>query len=97
MTTAPAHSTAPQRAVTVVWLVLTAVTVLSWWLAPAHTDGPATPNVPVTLAVVALAALKSRLIIRYFMEVRHAPRWLQLSTDAWLFVLCAAIIVVYLH
>jgi heme/copper-type cytochrome/quinol oxidase subunit 4 len=95
MATAPAHTTASPRAVTVVWLGLVAITALSWWLAP-HTDAPVTANVPITLAVAALAVVKGRLIVRYFMEVRHAPRWLQWSTDAWLITLWAAVIVVYL-
>ena len=46
--------------------------------------------------VLLLAIIKSRLIIRYFMEVRDAPRWLRHSTDAWLAVLFAAIFVIYL-
>ncbi|BBY14999.1 cytochrome C oxidase subunit IV family protein [Mycolicibacterium litorale] len=96
MDTAAANRTAAPRAVTVAWLALAAITVLSWWLAPAHSHGPVTSSVPITLAVAALAVIKSRLIIRYFMEVRHAPRWLQLSTDAWLLVLWAAILAVYL-
>ena len=96
MATTPTSATASQRAVSVVWLALTVVTVLSWWLAPARTGGPATASVPITLAVAALAVVKSRLIIRYFMEVRHAPRWLRAATDAWLLVLWAAILGVYL-
>jgi len=37
------------------------------------------------------------MIIRYFMEVRTAPRWLTLFTDAWLTVLWAGILAIYLH
>ncbi|WP_193047065.1 cytochrome C oxidase subunit IV family protein [Mycolicibacterium baixiangningiae] len=97
MATTPAHPAAAQRAVTVVWLALAAITVVSWWLAPGHSGGPATTSVPITLAVAALAVVKGRLIIRYFMEVRHAPRWLQVSTDAWLIVLWAAVLGIYLY
>ncbi|BCI54272.1 prokaryotic cytochrome C oxidase subunit IV family protein [Mycolicibacterium litorale] len=96
MATTPSHTTAPRRAITAVWLILVAITVASVWLAPAHVDGPPPTDARLTVAVVVLAVVKSRLIIRYFMEVRHAPRWLRASTDAWLFVLWAAILGVYL-
>lgn len=95
MTTSTTTS-APQRAVTVAWFVLAAITLLSWWLAPAHAHGSAAASVPITLAVIALAAVKGRLIIRYFMEVRHAPHWLRWATDAWLLVLWAAVTGIYL-
>ncbi len=54
-------------------------------------------NVPITVAVVLLGFIKGRLIIRYFMEVRTAPQWLKVTTDAWLVVLWAAILAIYLY
>lgn len=84
------------RAITVAWVVLSAITVLSWWLAPGHSEGPATASIPITVAAIVLGAIKSRVIIRYFMEVRSAPRWLQRSTDLWLVVLWGAVLVIYL-
>ena len=47
--------------------------------------------------VILLAFIKGRLIIRYFMEVRTAPRWLKLSTDAWLVIVWAAVLAIYLY
>lgn len=84
------------NATTTVWLLLCAITVLSWALAPAHTDVPASASVPITLAVVLLAAVKARLVIGYFMEARSAPRGLRLATDAWLVVLWGAVLGIYL-
>jgi hypothetical protein len=52
--------------------------------------------VPITVAIVILAFFKGRMIIRYFMEARTAPRWLKLATDAWLVVLWAGILAIYL-
>ena len=52
---------------------------------------------PITVAVVLLGFIKGRLIIRTFMEVRTAPRWLKLATDGWLVVLWAAILGIYLY
>ena len=53
--------------------------------------GQAVASVAITVAVVLLGFIKGRLIIRYFMEVRSAPQWLKVATDAWLIVLWAAI------
>ena len=95
--TSTAETTTGPRAVTVVWLLLCVVTVASWWLSPAHTGDAAVPSVPITVAVVALGVVKCRLIVRYFMEVRSAPRWLRLATDGWLFALWTAVLVIYLY
>jgi hypothetical protein len=46
--------------------------------------------------VLAIAAVKTRFVIREFMEVRAAPHWLRRATDGWLAVLMAAIIGLYL-
>jgi caa(3)-type oxidase subunit IV len=92
-TTQPARA---MRAITYTWLVLTGITIVSWWLAPGHSGGVAVPNVAITVAVVALGFVKGRLIIGYFMEVRTAPRWLRLATDAWLAVLWLGILAIYL-
>jgi hypothetical protein len=94
-TGAPAARSA--RTATCVWLVLSAITVISWWLAPSHSGGQAVASVPITIAVVLLGFVKGRMIIRYFMEVRTAPPWLKITTDAWLIVLWATILAVYLY
>ena len=85
------------RAITYAWVVLSAITVASWWLAPDHAAGVATSSASISIAVVALAFIKSRIIIRYFMEVRTAPRWLRLATDGWLAALWLGVLAVYLH
>lgn len=85
-----------ERATTLVWLLLCAVTLLSWALAPGHGDAPVSASIPITTAVVALGALKGRLIIGYFMEARTAPRWLRIATDLWLVVLWGAVLGIYL-
>ena len=86
------------RRTTLTWLVLCAITIGTWWLAPGHRGGgSAVASVPITVAVVLLGFIKGRLIIRTFMEVRTAPRWLRLATDGWLVVLWAAILGIYLY
>ena len=94
-TVAPAARSA--RTTTYAWLILSAITVISWWLAPGHAGGHAVASVPITVAVVLLGFVKGRMIIRYFMEVRTAPRWLKVTTDAWLTVLWATILAIYLY
>ncbi len=84
------------RTITVTWLALTAITIGSWWLAPGHSTTTVGASVPITVLVLALAAVKCRLIIRTFMEVRGAPRWLRWATDGWLVALIAAALVLYL-
>jgi hypothetical protein len=85
-----------ERTITRTWLVLVAITLGSWWLAPAHSRGVASASIAVTCVVLGLAVIKARLIIRTFMEVRNAPRWLKLATDAWLGLLVASVLVIYL-
>lgn len=88
--------TTAARTTTYAWIILSAITILSWWLAPAH-GSPVGPSVPITIAVVLLAFIKGRMIIRYFMEVRTAPRWLKLTTDGWLIVLWVGVLAIYLY
>ncbi|MEZ0363475.1 cytochrome C oxidase subunit IV family protein [Mycobacterium sp. pUA109] len=89
--------TASTRTITATWIVLSAITLISWWLSPGHAStGTVAASVPITIAVVVLAAVKGRLVIRYFMEVHRAPRWLRLATDGWLAVLWAVVLVIYM-
>jgi caa(3)-type oxidase subunit IV len=94
--TTTTEKTTETRAITYAWLVLTGITIASWWLAPGHSSGVAVPNLAITVAVIALGFVKGRLIIGYFMEVRTGPRWLRLATDAWLAVLWLGILAIYL-
>ena len=79
--------------VTGTWALLCALTGLSWGLAAARHLAPGTA---LTLIVLGIAAVKTRLVIRQFMDVRTAPSWLRRATDGWLAVLMTAIIGLYL-
>jgi hypothetical protein len=85
------------RGITIAWLVLCALTIGSWWLSPAHSGTTPVASPPITVAAIVVGFIKGRLIIRYFMEVGAAPRWLQLATDSWLFALWGAVLVIYLY
>lgn len=94
--TQPTATSTQTRAITAAWLILTAITVAFWWLAPGHGSGGVSASVPVTVAVAALGFVKGRMIIRYFMAVRTAPRWLRWATDGWLVALWTAVLAIYL-
>ena len=78
---------------TVAWMLLFGLTVAAWWTG-GRSDGQA--STLITGGVLLLALVKARLVIRYFMEVRFAPRWLRLCCDAWLGVVFGMVLVLYL-
>ena len=90
-------TTTQARAITYVWIILSAITIVSWFLGPARVAGEPGASVPITVAVLAMASIKARLIIGYFMEVRTAPSWLRMATNAWLIVLWGALLAIYLY
>ncbi|MCV7282127.1 cytochrome C oxidase subunit IV family protein [Mycolicibacterium flavescens] len=90
------ETTGEARTMTWTWVVLTAITIGAWWLAPAHFTDTVRASAPITALVLVLTAVKVRLIFRNFMEVSTAPRWLRRSTDAWLGLLLVAVFVIYL-
>ncbi|MFB4306235.1 cytochrome C oxidase subunit IV family protein [Actinomadura sp. GTD37] len=85
-----------KRAVLIAWAALSAATVLAWLLSPGESQSETTLGNELVAAIVIIAFVKCRLILRYFMEVRHAPRWLRHTTDAWLAVLWLTLLTIYL-
>lgn len=67
---------------TAVWLLLTLVTFVSWWLG-AGGEGDRV-DLSITAAVVAIALVKAHFVFWHFMDVRSGPRWLRWSCDGWL-------------
>ena len=76
-----------------VWAFLTVITVASWWLS----QGGAAFNVSafVSVSVLLVAAVKVYLVVRYFMEVNAAPKWLKRTMNGWLLVLMALLLAIY--
>lgn len=68
---------------TLVWLVLMVATALSWRMAA--TPAGVTPQSDgwAATAILLIALFKVWLVIRHFMEVRHAPPALRRICDAW--------------
>lgn len=79
---------------TIVWGLLTAVTIVSWLTAR---DGGSAHvlNATVTVVVLLIAAVKTLLVIWHFMEVKRAPRWLQVTTGSWAIILFALLLGCY--
>ena len=81
-----------RKPVSIVWAALMLATCASTWLLSKNSI---TPEV-ATVAIMLVAAVKVRLVIRYFMEVRLAPLALRLVCDGWLLAVTALIVTVYL-
>jgi len=82
-----------RRTLTGVWAMLSIMTIASWWTG-SRSDGHA--YTLVTAGVLLFALIKSRLVMRYFMEVDFAPRWLRLTCDVWLIMVFGMIFALYL-
>ncbi|MGB8366167.1 MAG: cytochrome C oxidase subunit IV family protein [Rhizomicrobium sp.] len=78
-----------------VWLALSAITFASWWIGTQYDHGFAKPDAVAFLGVIAIAAIKVRVIFREFMDVRHAPARLKHLTDAWLGLTVVALVTAY--
>jgi hypothetical protein len=76
-----------------VWALLSIITIASWWMG-SRSDGRVYGL--VTAGVLLFALIKSRLVMRYFMEVRFAPRWLRLTCDLWLVLVFGVVFALYL-
>ena len=65
-------------------LALSAITIAQ--LGVGSLDGRASlaPSAAITSGAIVIALVKVRIILREFMEVRHAPSLLCRLTDAWI-------------
>ena len=66
------------------WLILVAATVVSWAVGAEHGTGAM-----VAIVVLAIAAIKVRLVGLDFMELRHAPIPLRVLFEAYCFAIWA--------
>jgi len=83
----------PARRSVLVWLTLVAATLASW--AVAHPHGAADRRGPSVL-VLLVAFAKVWLVGREFMELRGAPRVLQLLFTTWVVGVCTSVLTLYL-
>ena len=81
-----------RRPVSIVWAALMLATCASTWMLSGNSVRPE----GATVAIILIAAVKVRLVIRHFMEVGRAPLALQFVCDGWLLGVTALILTVYL-
>jgi hypothetical protein len=84
-----------QSRLLITWSALCAITLLAWWIGAHHGRGSLRPDAPVALSAIAITLIKVRVIIREFMDVRHAPARLKYVTDAWLGAFVVAMVIAY--
>jgi Prokaryotic Cytochrome C oxidase subunit IV len=81
------------RRLFVAWLVLATITVMYLWIDhSADHKGVLVASTVVTVAGISLALVKVRIIMREFMEVRHAPQLLRRLSDLLVVVMAAALL-----
>ena len=76
-----------------IWLILLAATGVTFWLGESGLSG--SPGMAPELVMFALAFVKALLVMRDFMELRHAPalwRWL---LQGWLVLVTTGIVLAY--
>lgn len=75
-----------------VWLVLMLATAITTWVLSKDVVAARTG----TVAIIAIAFYKVRLVLLHFMELRHAPLGLRAFFEVWIWVVAAAMIGMYL-
>ena len=79
----------------VVWLGLSVITGISWWTGAQYDHHSFRPDAAITISIILFAAVKVRIIMREFMDVRHAQIFLRRVTDIWLLGVVIALLGVY--
>ncbi len=79
------------RALTVIWLLLVALTLMTFAVGEMQLAGPAAVSF-----VLAMTLLKSQLVASWFMGLRRAPILFRAIMTGYLVVVTAFIIIAYL-
>lgn len=78
-----------------VWLLLAALTLVSFAVGVGNRAQAGAPALWSAVALVSISFAKVRLIVSHFMEVRHAPWPLRRICDAWIVVVAGAVLLTY--
>ena len=78
-----------------IWLLLCALTAITWALGEGAGDPESARY--VTLALLVLAFIKIRFVVRQFMEVGRAVLLLRVLLDVWIVAVLGLIILFYLN
>ena len=80
----------------IVWLLLSLISAASLLVGGPAGSGLLEASTVVTVSVIVIALVKVRIIMREFMEVRHAPPLLNRLTDLWLALTGTSLLGIYL-
>ena len=95
MTTTPVRNPVTSvRYIAGAWLVVTALTLLSWSFGTDHALG-ALGVKGIDTAILLIAFAKVFVIAHAFMEHRHAAGWLRLSFAGWYVLVCGTLMALY--
>ena len=72
-----------EKRLILVWLILSVITLAQLGVGSVEGQAELAPNVPIAAGAILIALIKVRIIMREFMEVRHAPVLLCRLTDLW--------------
>ena len=89
-------SSAFEKRLLVVWLALSAFTLISLWMGSMEARDTAATRSVIASGGIAIALIKTRIVFREFMEVRHAPVFLRRLTDGWLLLTAVSLLGVHL-
>lgn len=92
MTTSTFRPRVIRSRISLVWLILVGATILSWIVGHGVVDDRSL----AAAVIIAVAFLKVRFVILDFMEIRGAPLAMRLVGEAWVFLVCAVLIGLYL-
>jgi len=84
-------TTSTEKQLGFVLATLIALTLCSWLIL----NIPSISTQIQGLCIISLAFIKVRLVIRHFMEVKTANRWVQIAFDLWLLSAATGTILFY--
>jgi tellurite resistance protein TehA-like permease len=84
--------------VSIAWLVLTVLTVISWSLGAEHglSDHTLASLIIIIIIIIVVATFKIRIVGLYFMELREAPLALRAVYEAYCVLLAVVLTAMYL-
>jgi hypothetical protein len=85
-----------EKRLRVVWLILSVITAVQYLGFQAGGIRTFNPHALLTVSVISVSLIKVRLILKEFMELRHAPAPLRILADAWLLITATALLGTYL-
>lgn len=88
--------TAFETRLAIVWLALSLISATSLLVGGTDAEAGLQASAAITVGVIAVALIKVRIIMREFMEIRHAPPLLNRLTDLWLATTAASLLGIYL-